>query len=110
MITPHPNLERVGKRIRAARQEKNLTQEQLADMLGCSVPSVQNLEQGREDSDISILYLLSALLNKSCDYFFRDETPEEYEERICQEILYRFTLLSPAGMERLRQMLEKEPG
>ena len=54
-----PSLEAFGKRIRSLRQEKNLTQQQLADLMFVTRKTVGNWENGNRMPDITMLSRLS---------------------------------------------------
>lgn len=43
---PDPKLQYLGERIRAARNEKHLTQQELADQAGIGLRHYQNIESG----------------------------------------------------------------
>ncbi len=53
------SLEEFGKRIRTLRQEKNLTQQQLADLMFVTRKTVGNWENGNRMPDITMLSRLS---------------------------------------------------
>jgi transcriptional regulator with XRE-family HTH domain len=53
---------RVGKRVKALRALRGLTQEQFAEKVGVSVPYLQRLERGAENSTLrSLVKLANAL-------------------------------------------------
>jgi len=52
----------VGRNVKRIRQEKGLTQEQLADLSGFSQQYISGLEQGRRNPTIVSLYELAAAL------------------------------------------------
>ena len=54
-----PSLKAFGKRIRSLRQEKNLTQQQLADLMFVTRKTVGNWENGNRMPDITMLSRLS---------------------------------------------------
>lgn len=52
----------IGELIRKARRAKDLTQENVADMAGCSVPIVQRIEKGEDNTTMhSIISICEAL-------------------------------------------------
>jgi len=55
----------VGRNVKRIRQEKGLTQEQLADLSGFSQQYLSGLEQGRRNPTIVSLYELATALGVS---------------------------------------------
>jgi transcriptional regulator with XRE-family HTH domain len=54
--------QRVGMRVRAAREAARLTQQELAGMIGLARSSVANLEAGKQDITVSRLAMLAEVL------------------------------------------------
>ena len=55
----------VGRNVKRIRQEKGLTQEQLADLSGFSQQYISGLEQGRRSPTVVSLYELATALDVS---------------------------------------------
>jgi transcriptional regulator with XRE-family HTH domain len=55
----------VGRNVKRIRQEKDLTQEQLAELSGFSQQYISGLEQGRRNPTIVTLYELATALGVS---------------------------------------------
>ena len=55
----------VGRNVKRIRQEKGLTQEQLADLSGFSQQYISGLEQGRRNPTVVSLYELATALGIS---------------------------------------------
>jgi transcriptional regulator with XRE-family HTH domain len=55
----------VGRNVKRVRQEKGLTQEQLAELSGFSQQYISGLEQGRRNPTIVSLYELAMALDIS---------------------------------------------
>ena len=84
----------MGQRIKQARKEKHLTQEQLAEMAGISSAFMGHIERGTRKASLETLYALCRALNVSADYligqsreaaikaFLGDLTKEELEAGI----------------------------
>ena len=60
----------VGKRIQMAREEKGLTQAELAARLGCTQSALSNYELGKRKPNLDLLNEIAEILNKPLDYFF----------------------------------------
>lgn len=83
----------LGEKIKNARRQEGLTQEQLAEKLNVSRPAVAKWETDKGMPDVANLKDLAALLNVSVDYLLDDGqsdnaleireaiNPDEYEKR-----------------------------
>lgn len=65
----------IGIRIKEARKAKGFNQSQLARSLGLSPQAVQSWESGKATPKNKNIQDLCALLGRSVDYFFCDESP-----------------------------------
>lgn len=63
----------MGDRIKLLREENNLTQSQLAKMLGLSASTIGMYEQGKRNPEYEILLLLSKTFSVSTDYIIKGE-------------------------------------
>lgn len=63
------HLKELGIRIQLAREEKNMSQEQLARLLGCSQSALSNYEKGKRRMYLAHLEKLSEVLEKPIEYF-----------------------------------------
>lgn len=57
-----------GNRIMKLRKEKNLTQSELADILGVQKTQISEMENGNRTTTIEKLYILADYFNVSIDY------------------------------------------
>lgn len=83
----------VGQRIWVLRKKKNLTQEELANLLSVSGQAVSKWEQDRSCPDILQLPTLAKILGVTVDELLTGEAPDvaepiheidEYEDRVVQ--------------------------
>lgn len=69
-----------GKRLRAARMARKLTQQSMSDILGCSLNSYQKYEQGERYPSYDLLVILADTLNVPIDWLLgRDDYLESLE-------------------------------
>ena len=68
------NYARIGKRIKLARVEKDLTQAQLARLVGCINNSISHIEVAQTKVSLPMLMQIAHVLEKDLDYFLQ-ETP-----------------------------------
>ncbi len=61
----------------SARKEKGLTQEQLAEMLGCQKSSVSNWENGYSTPKLADAFKLSEILGYDVEQLFRGDKVQE---------------------------------
>jgi transcriptional regulator with XRE-family HTH domain len=54
--------EELGRRVAAAREKRDLSQQKLAELLGLSRTSVTNIEKGRQPVDIHVLVRIANTL------------------------------------------------
>lgn len=55
----------IGQRIKTARNDNKLTQQELADKAGLKRTSITNIEKGIQKTPVYTIYVLSVILNKS---------------------------------------------
>ena len=81
----------IGERVKEARKNKNLSQQQLGDMLGVSKVSICGYENGVRIPTIENFVQLLDILDLSADYLLgRDinvvsEEDEEYKVKLSKE-------------------------
>ncbi|MBE7051920.1 MAG: helix-turn-helix transcriptional regulator [Ruminococcaceae bacterium] len=66
------NADRLGKRIKEARQEKHLTGEQLAEKLSISLGFLRELERGGKKPSLDTLIIIANELEVSADELLCD--------------------------------------
>ena len=75
---PIDELTILGDMLRAARKEKNFTQQQLADESHISIKEIADIEKGRRNPSYLITKTLAKVLHFSLDSLIRPElTPDE---------------------------------
>lgn len=67
----------IGNKIADARKEKNLTQEQLANMMSVTRQSISRWESDQSYPEMEKVVLLAELLGVSCDYLLNDSHEEQ---------------------------------
>lgn len=65
------NLAAFGKRVASLRQERGLTQDQLATKIGLSIDTIGAIEQGRRWARITTLHALAKGLRITTDELFK---------------------------------------
>lgn len=67
------DFEKIGKRIRNLRIEKNLTQEYLSQKAGVNVSHISNIENNRVKISLSTLIAVANALDITVDYLLENE-------------------------------------
>lgn len=62
----------IGEKIVEARKANNLTQEQLAELMGVTRQSISRWEQNVAYPEVEKILRLSDILNVSCDYLLKE--------------------------------------
>lgn len=65
-------LEKIGKRIKEFRENAHLTQDALADILGCTTQHISALERGIKQPSLKTLIQIAATLDISTDMLLQD--------------------------------------
>ena len=108
----------LGLRIRQARAEKNMSQMELAEVCGLSVPYVSDIERGKKCFSVDILLRVAQALQISTDWLLQLDIPQtqyEYSAEAAsllsdcspeeQAILLK---LLQSNKETLRRVLKKD--
>lgn len=72
----------IGRRLRAARQLKGLSQEALGEKVGVTFQQVQKYERGANRIAGSRLWSLAQTLDLPITYFFPNEDDHEFDEML----------------------------
>lgn len=99
----------IGRKIQMAREEKGLTQEQLAKALGCSQSALSNYEKGKRRLYLSHMEKLSEILDKPLEYFLESSlTGKDFTSSSINntELIEKINLLlKELDEENLRELL-----
>ena len=100
----------MGRLIRQAREERGMSQEQLAEAIYRSRPAVSEMESGKMEPDASTVLMLAFALEKPIPYFFPPpygpyHAPEA-NTPLEQELILLFRSLPDESLQRaaIRQM------
>jgi transcriptional regulator with XRE-family HTH domain len=64
---------KLGLRIKEVRLSKNLTQENIADYVGCNISHISNIENNHTKVSLNILLAIANALNTSIDYLLSEQ-------------------------------------
>lgn len=100
---PELDLALLGKRIREARKDCGLTQQELADQTGLAVKTVQDIEKGRKNPPYETLARLLDRLGMSPNAVFHTKSTTPIKEM--KDFLDSFRLCDPKGQKILLKTL-----
>lgn len=86
------NLQNLGRKIRAERQSRGITQEQLAEQIDISTNFMSLIENGRNMS-VEVLVKISIALGVSVDYLL-NETVMIHSDKIVDQITQNLASLN----------------
>ena len=99
-------------RLKEARKNAKLNQDQLAEMLGIAKTTVSGYETGRREPEMSTLYKMMDILHVDANYLFQDEMKEIEETREPTseefEIIKKFRKLDKHGKRTVLFLLNEE--
>ena len=72
MNKEYSSLKNIGKKIKLARANSNLTQEELAEKTGLSARYISQLERGLAFGSVDTIVKICTTLNINSDFLFRD--------------------------------------
>ena len=64
---------KLGLKIKQVRQSQNLTQDALAELVGCNTSHVSNVENSHTKVSLNVLFAIAKALNTSIDYLLFDQ-------------------------------------
>ena len=94
----------LGKRIRKVRNQKKLTQEQLAEMCELSTAHIGHIERGTRALSIESLITISKVLEVSTDYLLLD-VANEYDKNL-SDILKAVDKIKKDKYEKLYSIMK----
>ena len=87
---PDKSLDRLAVAIRAARNQREMTQETLSDLSGVSVRQIGKIENGEINPSFEVLLSLVTILKISFDTLFYQDSTKEQSDINELGALYRF--------------------
>jgi transcriptional regulator with XRE-family HTH domain len=102
----------IGKVISELRKKSGITQEQLAEAVGVSVPAVSKWETGNSYPDITLLMPIARYLGVTVDdlFHYQSDISKEREEEIIRECTLSFENNGfETGFERCNDYLNEYP-
>lgn len=95
-------LSNLGSRIREERQRARLTQEQLAELVGCNESYIGQIERGVKNPSLEIIVGIANALNVTVDYLLADNVKVDQLNGLMDEII---TLIKERDPEDVRFLI-----
>lgn len=101
---------KIGLKMKQLRIEQGITQEKVADDLGCTISFVSNVENNRTKLNLRLLLYYSSLCHVSVDSLLNAgrNTPEKSgDDRLLEEeVLQIFQTFSPDERRKIIKMMQ----
>ena len=98
--------DRVNARVKQIRKEKGLTQNEFAELLGCSVDQVKSIESNRRNPSVSWLKNAAEKLNVSLDWLQTGRGPVRSIEQDIEKIVAYLKVNDEARARILKEIDE----
>lgn len=95
---------KIGQRIRKSRKAQGLSQEQLAEMVGISLPHMSHIETANTKLSLPVLVDIAAALGVSTDELLRDE-PEHRRKEAEEDIQNVLSACDPQQAKAIAKMV-----
>ncbi|MBE5836180.1 MAG: helix-turn-helix transcriptional regulator [Butyrivibrio sp.] len=99
------NYDELGKRIKNLRLEKGLTQENLAEYVGCNTSHISNIENSSTKLSLNVLLAVANALNVSVDYLLADQL-NSTSTVLSQEIIKKLNKCDDKDKEKIIQIID----
>ena len=96
--------EKLGKRIKKTRIEKNLTQETLAEMIDCNISHISNIENNYTKLSLNALLAIANALNVSIDYLLMEQLASP--SVVNNEVLRKLEKCNSDTKEKIIQIID----
>lgn len=96
---------KLGNRIKEVRKNKGITQESLAEMVGCFTSHISNIENFHTKVSLNLLFAIATALNTSIDALLSDQY-ENISEVLDNEILRAVKNCDNVKKEKILKMIE----
>jgi len=99
------NYEKLGLKIKDIRQSRKLTQDKLAELVGCNTSHISNIENNHTKVSLNVLLSIANALNTSIDYLLSDQY-ENTSLALENEILRALKDCDRQKKEKILKMIE----
>ena len=105
-VQPEIDFKKIGSRIKTARLEKGLSQEELGVIIGCSNNHLSHVEVGQTKVSLTMLLKVSLALEKDFDYFLLDTPYAKCDSIINDDIANKLKRCNASTLITVSQILD----
>lgn len=99
------NYKELGMKIKKIRQSEGLTQDKLAEIVGCNTSHISNIENNYTKASLNVLLAIANALNTSIDYLLSSQY-HNYVLALDYEILRTIKDLDVEKKEKILKMIK----
>lgn len=96
--------DKLGLRIKEIRKQKGLTQEQLAEIVGCNTSHISNIENNHTKVSLNVLLTIANALDTTIDYLIGNQY-NDYSSVLDKEALRILNTFDNEKKERICKIL-----
>ena len=96
---------KLGFRVKELRMKAGLTQDNLAEMVGCNTSHISNIENNHTKASLNVLITIANALNTTVDNLLSNQYLREHST-IDHEILYQVSQLSADKKDQLLRIIK----
>lgn len=97
--------EQLGKKIKTVRCNRGLTQENLAELVGCNTSHISNIENNYTKLSLNVLLAIANALNVSIDYLLSSQLNSS-SKILNQEILNKLEKCDNMDKEKILKIID----
>jgi len=99
------NYAELGLRVKELRIAQQLTQEQLAELVGCNTSHISNIENNYTKASLNVLLAIANNLNTSVDSLLADQS-EDSSDLLMKEIIESVKVLNVESKQKLLSIIK----
>lgn len=103
-MTTELDYKELGLRIKQIRQEQGLTQERLAELVGCNTSHISNIENSHTKVSLNVLLAIANTLDTSIDYLLANQY-KNASSAVDKEILRQLSSFDTTQKEKILKII-----
>jgi len=95
----------LGKKIKIIRLERGMTQEKLAELVGCNTSHISNIENNYTKLSLNVLLAIANAQSVSIDYLLSNQLKSS-SNILSQEIINKLSVCSDTDKEKIIKIID----